>query len=203
MLKSSIAVLVGFMALTANAFAQTETYAIDNDHTHIVWLVDRFGFTATIGTFTDISGMLELDEANPENSSVIAEIALSGLRSDLQQREDIVRGEWWLNAAVNPVIRFESTSVDLLYGEDGAQAARISGTLSLAGMSAPASFVAELNRIAPDPVSGRRAAGFSAMGSFSRSDFEINTALGLVGDTVTFQIELLALREEVEQEDSE
>jgi len=75
------------------AQAKSRNFILDNDHTHIIWQVDRFGFTKTVGSFTQISGTVVLDETNPDQSSVEAIISLSGLRSDLQEREDIV-GDW-------------------------------------------------------------------------------------------------------------
>lgn len=184
--------LVGCASMTSSA--EPKTYTLDGDHTHIVWQVDRFGFTNTVGTFSEIKGQLTLDEENPEASEVTAEIALSGLRSDLLEREDIVRGEYWLDEAQYPSITFRSTSVRMVDGEDcEMNCAEVTGEMTLKGVSAGLSFVVQLNKAGQDPVTKADAVGFSASGRFQRSDFGINIANGPIGDEVRFDIEMLAI----------
>lgn len=174
--------------------AEPQTFNLDGDHTHIVWQVDRFGFANTVGTFAGIEGKLVLDESNPEQSRVTAKMALSGLRSDLLQREEIVRGKFWLDAASHPLITYSSTSVKLLDGPGCEnRCATVVGDLTLKGVTRPVSMHVRLNRIGIDPVSKKKAAGFNATGSFKRSDFGITTAIGPVGDQVSFEIQALAV----------
>jgi polyisoprenoid-binding protein YceI len=180
-----------FAAATV-ADANLSAYEIDGEHSHVTWAVDRFGFTRTLGSFTEISGQLQFDPAHPVSGSVQARIALSGLRSDLAEREDIVRGPHWLDAEAHPVIEFHSVEL-----QSAAAPARdgfvMDGLMTLNGVQAPLQMTVIVNKVGADPVSGKQAAGFSASGSFRRSDFGIRTALGPIGDEVTFQIELLAI----------
>lgn len=183
-------------ATPAEADAPAQVFEIDNEHTHIVWGVERFGFTDTVGTFADVSGSLLLVEDNPEASQVSAVIALAGLRSDLPQREDIVRGPHWLNADQFPTIEFKSSSVTLLVTEDCPETcARVDGEMTLKGITAPLSLDVRLNKVGMDPVTKKQAAGFSATGAFQRSVFGVTTAIGPIGDTVEFRIEALAIAE--------
>jgi len=190
----SLATILAAMCLTsAQALAEPETYELDGAHTHIVWEVDRFGFTRTMGSFTDIAGVLTLDEDAPANSTVTAEITLAGLRSDLRQREDIVRGKFWLKAEAFPIITYRSTKVRLLEPDGDHRRAEVTGLMTLAGVEAPMTMIVRLNKLGHDPVTKRKAAGFSAHGAFKRSDFGVRTALGPVGDEVSFRIEALAI----------
>ncbi len=182
------------------AIAEPQDYRLDGDHTHIVWEVDRFGFTSTVGTFTDVTGRVVLDEAHPERSSVEVTIALSGLRSDLAEREDIVRGPYWLDAEAHPAIRFTSTSVSVSDSECDGRCLRVTGNMSLKGITAPLSLEVRINKVAPDPVSRRKAAGFSASGAFDRTVFGIDTAVGPIGKTVSFEIEALAIAGETDND---
>ena len=176
------------------AAASPQSYELDNQHTHIVWQVDRFGFTKTIGTFVDVEGTLMVDEADIENSSVEAEIALSGLRSDLAEREDIIRGPHWLDAAKFPTVSFVSTAVELVRDPQCVtQCVTVNGMMTLKGISAPLVLHVQLNKAGTDPVAQKMAAGFSAHGAFLRQDFGVTIADGFVGDEVTFQIEALAV----------
>lgn len=172
-----------------------ETYTIDNDHTHIVWQVDRFGFAKTIGTFADIDGTIAIDRDKLENSHVNARIALAGLRSDMEQREEIVRGPAWLDADAHPIITFQSTSVVLVDdGDCPTQCAQIEGLMTLKGVTAPLSLRVKLNKDGTDPVTKAPAIGFSATGSFSRADYGVTIASQFIGPEVTFQIETLAVQ---------
>lgn len=192
----SVALLSTLISAGA-AQAKAVKYEIDNDHTHIVWQVDRFGFAKTIGTFADITGTLMLDEAAPQTSSVEASITLAGLRSDMAQREDIVRGGFWLDAGNYPTITFTSTKVTITNAEGDAQkTARVEGLMTLKGVSAPLVMDVKLNKMAVDRVTKKEAAGFSAFGSFDRADFGVRTAIGPVGANVSFQIEVLAIASE-------
>ncbi|MEM8815872.1 MAG: YceI family protein [Pseudomonadota bacterium] len=174
--------------------AEPNDYVLDDDHTHIVWQVNRFGFTNTIGTFTEVTGKLAFDEDAPNEGSVVAEISLAGLRSDLAEREEIVRGSFWLDAEAYPSIKFESSSVKFIDDEAcSTQCGVVEGDMILRGVKAPLNLDVRINKIGVDPVLGRRAIGFTATGSFLRSAYGVKTAIGLIGDEVTFQIEALAI----------
>lgn len=173
--------------------AAPKEYILDTQHTHILWKVSRFGFSMTAGSFTDISGELILDEENPAKSSVKAIIKVSSVRSDLKEREAVVRGSFWLDAIAFPAINFQSNNVNLIAGIDGKQRAIVSGEMTMKGISAPMQMTVILNKTGKDPVTKRMAAGFSAKGSFSRSMFGVKTAVGPVGDLVEFEIETVAL----------
>jgi len=179
--------------LACGAEAKTQDYVLDGAHTHIVWKVDRFGFTNTVGSFVDIQGSLKLDEDNPEASRVTATIAVSGLRSDLTEREDIIRGPHWLGGDAFPEITFRSTKVELLSEDGEKERARVTGDLMLKGITAPVTMVVSLNKIGVEPSSRKKAMGFSATGRFERIDFGINTALKFIGNEVAFDIEALAV----------
>lgn len=193
--------VLGLSAHPAMATEPLETYAIDNDHTHIVWQVDRFGFSKTVGTFADIEGTIAIDRDNLENSHVNATIALSGLRSDLEEREDIVRSAAWLDAAAHPVITFKSVSVERIEDQNcPSHCAEITGVMTLKGVSAPLSLSVQLNKDGTDPVTRKPAIGFSATGAFNRADYGITIASQFIGPKVLFQIETLAVRQDHDAE---
>lgn len=177
------------------ATAPAGAYVLDNDHTHVLWRVDRFGFADTTGSFVDVQGVLQLDPQAPEKSSVTATITLSGLRSDLAQREEIVRGKFWLDAETFPEIRFQSSAVTMVDGPGcDNSCAKVDGSLTIKGATRNVTLDVRLNKLGKDPVTRSDAAGFSASGSFKRSDFGIATALGPIGDDIAFQIEALAIK---------
>lgn len=187
---------LSFASMSCSAYAAPENYTLDGGHTQIIWKVERFGFNYSVGTFTDISGSLILDEDNPENSSVTASIAVASVHSDNAEREDNVKSEFFLDAEKYPTITFTSTDVKLLDTEDDIQTAHVTGDLSLHGVTAPVTMTVTLNKIGTEPPTRKKAMGFSASGKFDRSVYGINTAMNFLGRDVIYEIEALAIKKD-------
>lgn len=177
-------------ALTAcSAPASAEDYVIDGGHTHVLFKIERFGLSNTIGSFADVKGVIHLDEAAPEKTSVEATIGIASLKSDNPAREQVVIGPHWLDAAQYPEMTFKSTKVE----RTGEKTAKMTGDLTLHGVTKPVTLDVTLHGMGTDPVTKHKAAGFSAMGHVDRTDFRINTAAGLIGTDVTIMIEVLGV----------
>ncbi|MEO1033972.1 MAG: YceI family protein [Pseudomonadota bacterium] len=176
------------------ATAEPKTYRIDPQHTHIVWSVDRFGFTRTFGSFAGVSGVIHYVADNAAKSTVNVAIDAAALRSDLSLREEILTGPHWFAVEQWPRISFETTSVSVAAGEScRGICLNVVGTLTLKGQSAPVTFSAAINKLGTDPVSGKEALGASATGELSRRALGLSIADGKIGDIVQFQIEVLAI----------
>ena len=167
--------------------AEPVSYVIDAAHTHTQFTIMRFGFNAVIGDFRDVKGEIVLDEDNPENSSVSVEIAVSSVSSGDATRDEHLQGEFWFNAAEYPTITFHSTSVE----QTDENTAVVTGDLTILGVTKPAALNVILNKLGQDPATKGPAAGFSATTALKRSEFGIQTAMGLIGDDVSIQIEAL------------
>jgi len=191
MKKLISAALAGLFCLGGQALA-ADPYVIDNVHTHVLFKADRFGLSNTFGSFTDVSGELLLNEDNPENSSVTATIKVASLRSDNDTREDHLKSGDWLGAEAFPEITFASTSVE----RTGDDTARVTGDLTVHGETNPVTLDVLLKNIGADPVSKRKAVGFSATASVNRHDFGVSIAENLVGANVQIFIETLAIAPE-------
>ncbi len=178
------------LAMTVNALA-ADRYTLDPAHTQVMFKADRFGLSNTYGSFAEISGDLLLDEAHPENSSVRAVIKAASLKSDNVTREEHLTGANWLDAASFPEITFISTKVE----PDG-ETAKITGDLTVHGVTKEVTLDATLVKIGTDPVSKKKAAGFSATASVNRHDFGVSIAEALIGPDVEITIETLAIAAE-------
>ena len=75
-----LAVATALTFTSAASFAKTVDYKIDPTHTATVFTWDHFGFSTPSGNFTDIQGVIKVDEKNPE-------LAASG--TDLSIREKV------------------------------------------------------------------------------------------------------------------
>jgi len=171
------------------ASAEPVTYTLDPAHTQVAFSIDRFGFNRVLGRFDDVTGEMVLDEANPANSSVRATIQVGSVDSGNDTRDEHLREPRWLGAAAHPTMEFRSTAVQLT----GERTAEVTGDLTLMGQTHPVTLNVTLNNLGPAPNNQRRMAGFSATGSLNRSAFGSTTGANVIGDSVSIQIEALAL----------
>lgn len=169
-------------------------YTLDKSHSTIVARVSHLGFSNYTVQFTDWDAQLQLDPANPAQASLNVTIDPRSLdipeppAGFLQE----LLGAQWLNASAHPEIKFRSTSVELT----GANTARVHGDLTLLGVTKPIVLDATYNGgWAGIPQDPHARAGFSARGTFNRSDFGMSvgvpppgTTMG-VSDAVELQIE--------------
>ena len=107
--RAALPTLIIGLLLAWSVSAEPQQYLIDPAHTHIPWEVDRFGFAKTMGSFSQVAGAVTVDPDDMGRSSVQATIDLAGLRSDLPEREEIIRGDHWLKATQFGQITFRST----------------------------------------------------------------------------------------------
>lgn len=174
--------------------APAGAYTLDKAHGSLVIRVNHIGYSNFTARFTDWDAMLNFDPAAPENSSINVTIDPRSVTSDNPPPGfiDTMRNEF-LQAQAHPQITFRSTRVE----RTGPNTARITGDLTLLGVTKPVTLDARFNggyegMPVYDP-NGR--VGFSATGSFNRSEFGMTyglppegTNLG-VGDRVDLVIE--------------
>ena len=170
------------------------SYTIDKAHTSLSFQVNHLGFSHYTARFGKVDAQLQFDPAHPETSRVTATIDPLSIELPTPPAgfRDSLLGKEWLNAVAFPQIKFRSTKVE----KTGDNSARITGELSLHGMTQPIVLEATYNGgYAGHPLDPHARIGFSAHGSFKRSAFGIaygipapGTTLG-VGDDVNVVIE--------------
>jgi len=195
--KTLSSLIISFLCIQFVSFAASGeqlNLKIDNDHTHVVWKVERFGFTNTIGTFRTVNGTIQLDLENLENSTIESTIKVSGIRSDLKERENIIKSEFWLHAKKFPAIEFTSTSIQKT-DQPGCNntCVLITGNATIKGVTKSIEMIGQINKVGIDPPSKKKAAGFTLIGSVKRSDFGIDMAQNFIGDEVSFEVYAVGL----------
>jgi polyisoprenoid-binding protein YceI len=182
-----VLIFVAAMFAAGGAYAEPVRYVLDPAHTQVAFTIDRLGFTHILGGFEAVEGELILDEENPAASSVRATIQVASLDAGNDTRDEHVRSDRWLNAAQFPTMEFRSTGVRLV----SETRAEVTGDLTLMGQTHPVTLDVTLNKI-DDGANGRRAAGFSATGSLTRSQWGLSRGVPNIGDEVSIRIETLA-----------
>ncbi|HEY0753830.1 MAG TPA: YceI family protein [Ktedonobacteraceae bacterium] len=169
-------------------------WEIDPVHSDAHFSVRHAMVSNVRGQFKVLSGKLEIDEQQPENSSVEAQVETSSVDTRNEQRDGHLRSADFFDAEKYPVISFKSTKVESKGGENY----RVLGLLSLHGIEKEVEFNAEYAGQGKDPWGGTRA-GLTAVTTINRKDFGLtyNTALEtggvLVSDAVKVEINLSAV----------
>jgi polyisoprenoid-binding protein YceI len=191
-MKRLLAIMTACAALAvtaAPAVAAEVAYKLDEAHTETSFVIDRFGFTSVIGIFAKSEGTIWLDEAAPEKSRVEATVTVDSLLTANTTRDEHVKGERWLNAAKNPTMTFKSTKVE----KTGATTAKVTGDLTIMGVTLPTTFDVKLNKIGTAPNNNKKQAGFTITGTVSRKAFGSAGGAGVIGDAVAIRIETLGV----------
>jgi polyisoprenoid-binding protein YceI len=170
-------------------------YQIDKSHASLSLRVNHLGFSTYTTRFSRFDAALTFDPSNIPASKVVTTIDAASFEMDAapQMCLDIVKGPQLLDTVKFPQIVFKSERVRMT----GAKSMEISGSLTLHGVTRPLVLTATFNGGYPGvpKMDPQARIGFSAHGSFKRSDFGMafgipapGTTMG-VGDLIDFSIE--------------
>lgn len=159
-------------------------YKIDPTHTATIFSWNHFGFSTPSANFSDIQGVIKVDNAKPANSSVNVTIPLSSVNTNVPALDKEFQEEAWFNAAKYPNITFKSTKVET----KDKKHFKITGDLTVKGVTKPVVLDAVLNKQGEHPMAKVPAIGFNATTSFNRSEFGLGSYVPNVGDKITVNI---------------
>ena len=169
-------------------------YTLDKSHASLTFKVNHLGFSNYTARFTSFDARLQFDPATPAAATIEAAIDANSLElpSPPAGFTDTLKGAQWLDTAKHPTITFKSTKVE----PAADKTAKITGDFTLHGVTWPVTLDATFNGgYAGHPMDPHARIGFSARGTFKRSDFGIaygvpapGTTMG-VGDEIEVMIE--------------
>jgi polyisoprenoid-binding protein YceI len=157
-------------------------YTLDKSHASLVFRVDHLGFSKFTGRFTRYDASLQFDPSKLAASRVTVTIDPRSIHSDNAPEGflDALAGSDWLNAAAFPEMKFVSQRVETT----SANHFRVHGDLTIHGVSKPMVLEASYNGgYASHPFDPQARVGFSATGTFKRSDFGVAYGVPAPGST--------------------
>ncbi|MGE0121173.1 MAG: YceI family protein [Dongiaceae bacterium] len=181
--------LAACIASLATAAPAAERFAIDPSHSNILFLVGHLGYSRMVGQFQEFTGEFTFDEQAVEGSAVAVTISAASIDTDDQARDDHLRSPDFFNAAEFPEITFVSTAIE----RTGDNTGRITGELTLLGVTKPVTLDVTFNQKAPHPLpqyNGVLVAGFSGRTKILRSDFGMSTFAPAIGDEIEILLEV-------------
>jgi polyisoprenoid-binding protein YceI len=176
--------------------APSGEYALDPTHSSIVVRANHFGLSHYTLRLTGLSGQLNFNAEDPAKSTVTASVASDSVQTEYVGQRDFdeeLENSQWLDAAQHPSLTFTSTAIELT----GSNTGRMTGDLSIRGITHPATFDVTFNQGYRQHPMGFPMAllGFSARGTIKRSDYGMTVLLPLatggagVSDEIEIQIE--------------
>jgi polyisoprenoid-binding protein YceI len=173
------------LAASAGTAAAAE-YEIDARHTQVFFTYSHAGYSNISGRFTEVSGKLDFDPADPGKASIELQLPIASLSTGVAKLDEHMLSADMFDAARFPTASFKSGKVTVV-GKDKLQ---VAGELTIHGVSKPVLVDVSINSTAPR--NGKRAAGFDASASIKRSDFGVDFMLPGVPDAVKLSITMEA-----------
>ena len=159
-------------------------FALDASHAKIIFSTTHFGFSTYYGLFTNFDAKLNFDTSVPAKSTLDVTIHLDGIDTTNAKLDEHLKSADFFDVAHFPVATFKATKVEVT----GPAVGKITGDLTLHGVTKPITLETSFNGGGLNPMSKAYVVGFNATGTIKRSDFGIKTYVPAVGDDVNLII---------------
>lgn len=173
--------------LWSAAPAGATTYTLEPDYTQGVFRWNHLGFSSPAAQFAQGEGTLEFDPANPTRASVKVTIPLRTLNTGVPALDDDFRSSDFFDTARFPTATFTSTKVEQA-AAGGMDRLKVTGDLTLHGMTHPITLEVTLVKIGSNPRSGVPTIGFDASTTLKRSQFGLGEYVPQVGDEIQLHL---------------
>ena len=172
-----------------SATAAPVRYDLDPNHTRIDFSWTHFGFSHPMGRFDRFDGDFRFDPADPTKSSVTVAIPIESIDTGVAKLDAHLKTDEFFDVAKYPTATFKSTRVE----RSGEHGLKVTGDLTLHGVTKPVVLDVTVNKVGRHPMAGRDAAGFDASATIKRSDFGISNYVPNVSDEITLSISTEAI----------
>jgi polyisoprenoid-binding protein YceI len=182
-----LALLSSLVAVTALA----APWEIDSSHASATFSVKHFGVSNVNGTLGPVTGMVELDDADPSKGKIEATIDVKAIDTKWPKRDEHLRSADFFEVEKFPAMTFKSTKI----AKVSKTKLKVTGDLTIHGVTKPVTLDAEVSPEIKNPFSGNPVRAVTATALINRQDFGLKwqapaEAVKVVGDEVKVAIEL-------------
>ncbi|GJD43858.1 Protein YceI [Methylobacterium cerastii] len=160
-------------------------YRLDPDHAKITWSLSHLGFSTYYGQITDVAGDAVLDPRDPAKIRLTVTIGTDSVTGVNPKLDAHLKAPDFFDTAKFPSATFVATAVEAT----SPTTARVTGDLTLRGITKPVAFDATFNQAGIHPVDKAYTVGFNGRAVLKRSDFGIDAYLPVLGDEVVLRLE--------------
>ncbi|WP_329138509.1 YceI family protein [Streptomyces sp. NBC_00670] len=178
----------GTAAAGPDLAALTGDYTIDPAHSSLAFTARHAMVTNVKGSFKEFEGSLHLDGSDPAKSTATIDVTMASIDTGSADRDGHLRSGDFFKTEEFPTMTFRSTAAEAVGGDDY----RITGDLTIVGVTRPVTIDLEFNGSATDPFGNERV-GFEGRAEILRSEWGLtyNAALEAGGVLVSDKIKLL------------
>ncbi|MGA7479767.1 MAG: YceI family protein [Azonexus sp.] len=184
------AALILATVAAAPALAAPETFAVDSTHTFPRFSYNHLGYSIQMSRFDKATGTVTLDKA-AKTAAVDIVIDTKSVNTGSATFNEHIQGEDYLDTAKYPTATFKSTKVNF----EGDKPASIEGNLTLKGITKPVTLTVTSFHAMPHPMMKKDAIGANATTKVKRTDFNMGKNVPYVGDEVTIDIAIEAVKQ--------
>ncbi len=166
------------------AQAPAGDYVLEKNHASIAFKARHMGFSDYLMRFNDFDASITLDPKAIEKSSVKAEVKVASFDSNNPKLLEHVSTKDFFNASAFPTISFVSKKIE----KTGANTGKISGDLTLLGVTKPVVLNATFIGGGKHMMMQKYDIGFKATTTIKRSEFGMNYGLAMVSDEIPVEI---------------
>ncbi|MFZ2268208.1 MAG: YceI family protein [Azonexus sp.] len=177
-------------AAAVPALAAPETYVLDGGHSFPRFSYSHFGYSTQLSRFDKTTGKIVFDK-DAKTGSVDIVIDTTSVNTGSTTFNGHIQGEDFLDTAKYPTATFKSTKVTFA----GDKPASIEGHLTLKGVTRPVTLTVTSFQAMPHPMVKKDAIGANATVTVKRSEFNAGKYAPYVGDDVTIDIAVEAIKE--------
>jgi polyisoprenoid-binding protein YceI len=174
----------------------TGKYSLDPAHSRIGFVARHAMVTKVRGAFNEVDGSGFFDADDPTNSHVELTIKAHSIDTRNADRDAHLRSNDFFDMENHPEIRFVSTSAERV--DD--TTFRVTGDLSIKGVTKPVTVDLEFTGAAVDPFNNQRV-GLEGSTVINRKDWGVNWNAALeaggvlVSEKVTLEFEISAIKQ--------
>ncbi len=167
--------------------AQLSTWTIDPAHSGIEFQIRHLGVANVRGSFSKVTGTIQLDEKDVTHSAVEATIDATTVNTNDEKRDAHLKSADFFDVAKYPTMSFKSTGFSRVNDK-----LQMTGNLTLGGQTKPVTLDVDGPAAPQKGMGGKTVSGFSATGTLSRKDFNFGQKYGspMLGDDVKFTIDI-------------
>ena len=156
---------------------QATTWTVDKAHSQVEFGVKHMMFTTVKGQFRDFDATIELDAANPNESSVEVTLDTASIDTAVADRDTHLRSADFFDVENHPKITFVSKRVEGASFKEG-EKFKVIGDLTIRGKTNEIELDATFEGRGKDPW-GQEKSAFTAEGKIDRHDYGLTWNQGL------------------------
>jgi polyisoprenoid-binding protein YceI len=177
--------IAALTVLSISLFAQ---WTVDKGQSKITFIVTHHGISELDGYFKKYDVSLSAKQDDLSDAVFEITIEAASINTDLEMRDNSLKGEDLFNVAKYPTLHFISTSFKKKKGNEYV----MSGNITIKGITQPINLDVTMNGPVANPNKNVKAIqiGIKATGKIKRSDFNVGAGLGnaFVSDVVQIRV---------------